>query len=101
MVKLSNKKLVIHNSAVDIRQVIHNVYDMFKYKITKGIAFLLDIANEIPKLISIDEKRYIQIVFNLLSNACKFTLKGSIAINIQYDNGCLYTRVIDTGMGIE
>jgi signal transduction histidine kinase/CheY-like chemotaxis protein len=55
----------------------------------------------IPHLYN-DRRRYTQIVINLLSNALKFTRKGSVNVNISYDPGQrqLITSVADTGIGI-
>ena len=50
-----------------------------------------------------DERRFKQVLINLLKNALKFTLKGRIDIRINYDSvqKLLTGQVRDTGTGID
>jgi signal transduction histidine kinase len=48
----------------------------------------------------LDEKRLKQCLFNLLSNACKFTRNGHITFSVWRDGPALNFRVADTGAGI-
>ena len=73
----------------------------------KGLIFTLDIAKSLTnKVIIGDPTRITQIIFNLVSNAIKFTRQGNIWVNVY----CLEDRhntitvkfsVKDTGIGIE
>ena len=48
-----------------------------------------------------DPKRIKQIIINLLGNAFKFTLKGSIKVQITSNRKNVFCiKVIDTGIGI-
>ncbi len=58
-----------------------------------------DIDYELP-LIMGDEDRLIQVVINLISNAVKFTEKGSITCRVKNINNEIIVSIIDTGMGI-
>ena len=51
-------------------------------------------------MIKTDEKRYKQILFNLLGNAVKFTFYGGISAFVTIKNRKLVTSVKDTGIGI-
>ena len=51
-------------------------------------------------MIKTDQKRYKQVLFNLLGNAAKFTFHGSISVSISSINRKLITSVKDTGIGI-
>jgi signal transduction histidine kinase len=48
----------------------------------------------------VDEEKLRQIVLNLLSNAAKFTERGTIRLKAQVADGAVAIAVADTGMGI-
>jgi PAS domain S-box-containing protein len=48
----------------------------------------------------VDEEKLRQIVINLLSNAAKFTTRGSIEVRARAADGWVHISVSDTGMGI-
>jgi signal transduction histidine kinase len=51
-----------------------------------------------------DPTRLRQVLFNLLSNACKFTKDGTVTLDVERerpgDDGWLTARVVDTGIGM-
>jgi signal transduction histidine kinase/DNA-binding response OmpR family regulator/HAMP domain-containing protein len=49
----------------------------------KGLAFNVRVEGKLPHTIRTDEKRLQQIVLNLLSNAFKFTSKGSVTLGVR------------------
>ena len=57
--------------------------------------------NDLPKVVG-DERRFKQILINLVKNALKFTLKGQIVIKASYDYEYerLIVHVVDSGAGI-
>jgi len=65
----------------------------------KGLHFSIK-TKDLPIKLKGDKKRIMQIVFNLLGNAVKFTQDGSVDLIFSYKNKCLSIEVIDTGMGI-
>jgi len=81
---------------------------------TKGLAFNIDLDKKLPKSMHTDSKRLQQVLKNLLSNAFKFTEKGSVKLDISLapsgwsvDNASLNGadkvvafNVTDTGIGI-
>ena len=51
-----------------------------------------------------DERRFKQVLINLIRNAIKFTKMGSIKISVKYEKSfpsILHVKVKDTGVGIE
>jgi signal transduction histidine kinase len=48
----------------------------------------------------VDEEKLRQIVINLLSNAAKFTSRGSIRLRAEAADGSVAIAVADTGIGI-
>jgi len=81
----------------------------------KNISLMLDIHSQLPRLIYTDSRRLQQILRNLISNAIKFTVEGSVTIKVEPASSaggrlrtiCRKTdpviafRVIDTGVGID
>jgi len=65
----------------------------------KGIALTVDVADGIGTAHT-DQRRFEQILLNLLSNACKFTEKGEIRVACGIENGQVLLSVSDTGIGM-
>ena len=66
----------------------------------KGLVLLKDVEEELPEIVG-DRDRLIQVVINLISNAVKFTDKGSVTCRVRRtDNNAIGVNVIDTGIGI-
>ena len=67
---------------------------------------LLDVSENIPSLIKIDDVRIRQIVNNFVSNAIKFTHEGFITVQAEFKQtttgqGNLKITVSDTGIGMD
>jgi signal transduction histidine kinase len=65
----------------------------------KQVELRMEVDNGLPS-IAADAQRILQIVLNLLSNACKFTDTGSIVVSAQQRNGEVIVAVRDTGPGV-
>ena len=48
----------------------------------RGLGFEITLARDLPPVIITDEKRLLQVLKNLLSNAFKFTEKGQVAVHV-------------------
>ncbi|MCI5822651.1 MAG: ATP-binding protein [Lachnospiraceae bacterium] len=105
--KLEAGKFTIENREFDFYDMVDYVESIHRPKITeKGLEFSISVAPDIPRRIIGDELRIKQILNNLLSNACKFTSMGRIAVEIvkaaQLSGRIeLFFLVIDTGIGIK
>lgn len=96
---------------LDIRKVqISNLIDFARSTFEpiateKGLELSILLEEGLPKWIISDEIRIQQVLRNLLSNACKFTHKGKVTLDISADpntttkNSFIFT-VSDTGIGI-
>ena len=72
----------------------------------KGLAFHLEINQNVPVQIQADKERINQLLTNLLSNAIKFTREGSIAMEIYTSEKSdasilLHFAIKDSGIGIK
>ncbi len=102
--KMETGNLTIEHAPVDLPAMLRDVSRLWQEQAAaKGIAFELD-TSEAPVRIESDPARLRQIVFNLLSNALKFTQNGSIHVRsgvIQGADGEVVTiEIRDTGIGI-
>ncbi len=64
----------------------------------KGLALNLEVEQECT--VVVDRKRFRQIMTNIIGNAIKYTLAGSVTISLRYENGRAIIRVRDTGIGM-
>jgi PAS domain S-box-containing protein len=88
-----------------IRRVFDNVCSLTLAAMgDKPLRFTHDIGPGVPETLYGDELRVQQILFNILSNAVKYTMEGAIDLRIERDvrDGLDFLRFIvrDTGIGI-
>ncbi|MCK5498528.1 MAG: HAMP domain-containing histidine kinase, partial [Gammaproteobacteria bacterium] len=101
----------IEAGIIDLHIETFNIADLIN-NVTATVKPMLDTNHdslEVNKLtdkedIQADKKRVIQILLNLLSNAAKFTEKGSVTLTVKSSNEdnseYILFDVIDTGIGI-
>ncbi|NQU34915.1 MAG: response regulator [Bacteroidetes bacterium] len=65
----------------------------------KGISINLEIPQNLPR-IQTDESRLHQVLINIVSNAIKFTDKGSVDIIVKNQQNNIVIEIKDTGIGI-
>ena len=58
------------------------------------------IAPDVPQAVRTDPLRFQQILFNLMSNAVKFTRDGDILVKVDWIDGVMTVAVTDSGCGI-
>ena len=67
----------------------------------KGLTLTATVAPDVPATLDTDPQRLAQVLKNLLSNALKFTEKGSVALHVSRNpDDTLSFAVKDTGIGI-
>ncbi|MBD0784791.1 aerobic respiration two-component sensor histidine kinase ArcB [Vibrio sp. Y2-5] len=70
----------------------------------KGLRFDLERLTDLPELVSVDATRLRQVLWNLISNAMKFTKEGGVVMNVSADieDGManITMDIEDTGIGI-
>lgn len=100
--KIEAGHMDIQIEPVSLARVLNSLRHTFEpIAAQKGIAFKLEMAEGCPETIDTDRQRLEQILKNLLSNAFKFTDRGSV--NLKLDcavEGPVSFAVTDTGIGI-
>ncbi len=89
-----------HFSKVDIAAFTKSLAANFQSVMEEARLKFTVNATVIPEAVYIDKQMWEKIVFNLLSNAFKYTLEGSINVNLFMENKQVVLQVSDTGMGI-
>lgn len=99
--KMETGNLTIEKAPVDLQATLQEVSRLWEAQArTKGVDFVLDLA-ECPALIEGDAARLRQIIFNLLSNALKFTESGAVTLRgALAADGRVAISISDTGIGI-
>ena len=101
--KLKNNEISLNRHLVDIRVVVDVILPVITPLLqNKPISVEVRIPEGLP-LVTADENRVQQILFNLLGNAVKFTQRGIISIGADQDPrypGFVTVSVADTGIGI-
>jgi len=94
----------LSRAPMSLRQVLHDAQALMGPDAhSKGLKLEAACDSDVPTWVSGDETRVRQILFNLLSNALKFTREGRISIRIRrsksHTNGVVMS-VQDTGVGM-
>ncbi len=104
--KLQAGKMTINHFDLKLEDHINRALILFKPKADeKNLTLKLNIAKNVPELVSVDGTRVNQILNNLISNAIKFTVDGGVSVNITKSNLLnnnieLKFEIKDTGLGI-
>jgi PAS domain S-box-containing protein len=84
----------------DLAVLTQDLASLFRSTIERaGLSFEVG-CEALPQPVYVDREMWEKIIFNLLSNAFKFTLEGSIRIELRARFETAVLRVIDTGVGI-
>jgi PAS domain S-box-containing protein len=99
--RIVHGKLRLEVTTMDFRAVVEAAVDAVRPAIeSKGIVLLLDLDRS-NEPISGDPQRLQQVVWNLLSNAAKFTPKGGqVRVELRRSGNRVELTVADTGRGI-
>jgi PAS domain S-box-containing protein len=104
--KIEAGKLEISKQPIDLNYILQEIKLLFDAKVQKkGIDMIINISDDFPRYIMLDEIRIKQVIFNLVGNAIKFTHSGYVKLNVYFsfqsdDSGGLQIEVEDTGIGI-
>lgn len=105
--KIEDGKMTLVPVEFDVAEFITSLVNSISERArAKGLEFIVDVEEFIPTKLYGDDVRLSQVIMNLLTNAVKYTEKGSVKLSIKFvgiDDGDVRLRfeVIDTGIGIK
>ena len=105
--KIEDGKMTLVPAEFDTAEFITNLVNTISERArAKGLEFVTEIDESVPSKLYGDDVRISQIVMNLLTNAVKYTERGSVTLRMK-NNGItdgsvkLRVEVSDTGIGIK
>ncbi|HET7671403.1 MAG TPA: ATP-binding protein [Burkholderiales bacterium] len=104
--KIEAGKVVLEKADFDLHALVNSTCRIVSAQAaTKGIDFVVSIMPEVPPLVRGDPHYLRQVLINLVSNAVKFTERGSVTVHISAQGETetdvrVKFSVRDTGVGI-
>lgn len=99
--KIESGKMEPELSEVSIQGISQEINSLFNaIAKEKNLDFHIKVEKNAPAIIETDKLRLEQILRNLISNALKFTKKGSVELKISKEDSLISFAVKDTGIGI-
>ena len=103
--KIESGKMELIHDEFNIASLLNDVINMsVARKGDKKIEIIVRVDPDIPQGLIGDEVRIRQVIINLMTNAIKFTEKGSVTLYVAYTHqeygANLFVSVADTGIGI-
>lgn len=101
VVRLKEHRITLQCSPVSVQSVVPGIMTMLGYMVErKPVQLQMDIKEGFPQVMA-DEKRLVQIMYNLLHNALKHTEGGTITVSAELIESHALIHVADTGTGMD
>ncbi len=99
---IQSGNIQVAHDLVDINELLEEIYSIFRSRINQNVKFILakGLSGK-SAIVTTDVAKIRQILFNLLSNAQKFTEEGYIEFGYYKQNNNLKFYVEDSGIGIK
>jgi signal transduction histidine kinase/HPt (histidine-containing phosphotransfer) domain-containing protein len=105
--QLESGRLQVVPQAIDLPQLIAQVDALMRVQAhAKGLELEVEVAADVPRWVLADPTRVKQVLFNLLSNALKFTSRGRVSLGVATatlpdGKACIDFTVCDSGVGMD
>lgn len=99
--KIESGGLELRAASFRVKALLESVMDMQRLRAqAKGLDLRLEVDPALPENLEGDEAKLRQVLVNLVGNAVKFTVEGSVTLRVDYVTGRAAFAVADTGPGI-
>ena len=103
--KIESGKMELVPVKYELKQLIVDLVRTIGFRAeSKGLELKIEVEETLPNVLYGDDVRIRQIILNILTNAVKYTKRGTVTLNVsgQKENDCikLLIKVADTGIGI-
>ncbi len=100
LAKLEAGKIEWKSEPISVAQIIDQAtaatWALFE---AKKLKLFLEVEEGLPEIVG-DRDRLVQVLINLISNAIKFTEKGSVICRVRRTENAIVLSIIDSGIGI-
>ena len=101
MARLKEQRIRLRLEPVDLQAVVPGVLVMLRFLLKgKPIVLQTSLEESLPPVYA-DQERLVQILYNLIHNAIKYTERGTITLSAEADEEELFIQVKDTGVGMD
>ena len=94
---VSESKLRLVLKPVSIAKIVDEVALLIEPLLRNNTKLTVNVPSSLPE-VDADYDRLLQIMFNLMGNACKFTDEGEISVKATSEGGMMRIEVKDTGV---
>ncbi|MEX2565180.1 MAG: histidine kinase N-terminal 7TM domain-containing protein [Cyclobacteriaceae bacterium] len=111
LAKIEAGKTELNIQRVNLMEVLENIINVMSYHAhAKNLELILEVDDQLPEFVFLDELKLKQVLVNLLNNSLKFTRTGEVIFKIENlgrsqetsESGPLLRFIIlDSGIGIE
>ncbi|GMH58818.1 hypothetical protein TrRE_jg8214 [Triparma retinervis] len=100
--KMEEGKMTLHLKVTSISKIMGEVERMLRPSVKSGVKLILNLVDLTKEntWIMADSHRLQQIYTNVITNAIKYTTKGSITLSFRWDGNFGVFHCVDTGPGI-
>jgi len=99
--KIEAGKMELELDDMDVRARLASLARLWEPRAdAAGVRLVVQVTDAVPDCVRADPLRFQQILFNLISNAVKFTEQGQVTVSADWDGARLSVAVTDTGCGI-
>ena len=98
--QLETGQIQLNDRTIELPAIVDAVLHELQGEVAqRNLWVKAEIPDDIPP-VHADKERIIQVLYNLISNAYKYTAEGGITVRLSQENGFVITEIKDTGYGI-